>query len=78
MFTNNINFINFKVNKNKSNIKKNLKLFLKENNQVILSLSKEYKNNFKNKNLAKFLKKLDYRVIGMGALLLVHKQFMIF
>ncbi len=67
MLTNNINFINFKVNKKKSNIKKNLKLILKENNQVILSLSKEYKNNFKNKNLAKFFKKkLDYRVIGMG------------
>ena len=69
MLTNNINFINFinfKVKKKKSNVKKNLKLILKENNQVILSLSKEYKNNF-NKKLTKFFKKeLDYRIIGMG------------
>ena len=66
MLTNNINFINFKFNKKKSNVKRNLKLILKEKNQVILSLSKEYKNNF-NKKLAKFFKKnLDYRIIGMG------------
>ena len=66
MLTNNINFINFKLNKKKSNVKRNLKLILKEKNQVILSLSKEYKNNF-NKKLAKFFKKnLDYRIIGMG------------
>ncbi len=66
MLTNNINFINFKVKKKKSNVKKYLKLILKENNQIILSLSKKYKNNF-NKKLTKFFKKeLDYRIIGMG------------
>ena len=65
MFTNNINFQNFKIKK-KTNVKKNLKFILKENNQVIQSLGRSYKNNFNNKSLKYFKKKLDYRIIGMG------------
>jgi glucose-6-phosphate isomerase len=65
MFTNNINFQNFKIKK-KTNVKKNLKFILKENNQVIQSLGKSYKNSFNNKSLKYFKKKLDYRIIGMG------------
>ena len=66
MLTNNINFINFKLKKKKSNVRRNLNLILKEKNQVILSLSKEYKNNFNKKLIKFFKKKLDYRIIGMG------------
>ena len=66
MFTNNINFKNFKVKKKNPLVKKYLKLILKENNQVILSLSNAYKNNYNNKTLNYFKKKLDYRIIGMG------------
>ena len=65
MFTNNINFLNFKTKK-KTTVKNDLKLLLKENNQVILSLSNAYKNSFNNKSLKCFKKKLDYRIIGMG------------
>ena len=66
MFTNNINFINFKIKKKSPLVKKNLRLILKENNQVILSLSKSYKNSFNSQILSYFKKKLDYRIIGMG------------
>ena len=66
MLTTNIKFKNFKIKKKNSIIKNNLKLILKEKNQVIISLSKSYKNNFGNKTLNYFKKKLDYRIIGMG------------
>ena len=59
MFTNNINFQNFGIKK-KSTVKKDLKLILKENNQIILSLSKEYKNRFDNKLFKNFKEKLEY------------------
>ena len=66
MFTSNINFLNFNIKKKLPIVKKNLKLILKENNLVILSLSKSYENSFNNKTLNYFKKKLDYRIIGMG------------
>ena len=65
MLTSNINFLNFKTKK-KSSVKKHIKSILKENNQVILSLSKEYKNSFNKNSLKFFEKKLNYRIIGMG------------
>ena len=70
MFTNNINFLNFDIKKNIQLVKKNLKLILEENNQVILSLSRSYKNSFNKKTLNYFKKKLDYRIIGMGGSIL--------
>ena len=68
MFTNHINFKNFK-NKNKNKkyfIEKDLKSVLKENNQVINSLSKFYQDSFDKRNIKHFKKKFDYRIIGMG------------
>ncbi|MDB4065551.1 glucose-6-phosphate isomerase [Candidatus Pelagibacter sp.] len=69
MFTNHINFKNFKNFKNKNKkyfIEKDLKSVLKENNQVINSLSKFYQDSFDKKNIKDFKKKFDYRIIGMG------------
>jgi len=66
MFTKNINFVNFNIKKKNTFVKKNLKLILKENNQVILSLKKNYKDSFNKKILNFFKKKRDYRIIGMG------------
>jgi len=66
MFTKNINFVNFNIKKKNTFVKKNLKLILKENNQVILSLKKNYKDSFNKKTLNFFKKKRDYRIIGMG------------
>ena len=52
-----------KLNKN---IKKKLITLLNEENFVIKSLKKEYKNNFNKKTISKFKNFINYRVIGMG------------
>ncbi|MDC0445971.1 glucose-6-phosphate isomerase [Candidatus Pelagibacter sp.] len=65
MLTNNIKFKNFQIKK-KLHTNKILRLLLKENNQVINSLRKNYKDSFNKKKLIHFRKKLDYRIIGMG------------
>ncbi len=62
-----ISFKNFKSKKVKSSlIRKKLTNLIREKNEILKSLSKDYKNNFNHKNLKKFKKSLDYRVIGMG------------
>ena len=62
-----ISFKNFKSKKVKSSlIRKKLINLINEKNEILKSLSKDYKNNFNHKNLKKFKKSLDYRVIGMG------------
>ena len=66
MLTKGINFVNFKIKKKSSLVKKNLISILKSKNEVVNSLSQNYKNNFTKKLLHKYKKKIDYRVIGMG------------
>ncbi len=66
MLTSNIKFRQFKIRKNNQNADKELKKLLCENNSVIRSLTRNYENNFKIKNLSKYKKFLNYRVIGMG------------
>ncbi|MDC1155957.1 glucose-6-phosphate isomerase [Candidatus Pelagibacter sp.] len=67
MLTSRIVFKNFKSKKIKSLlIKKKLSALVKEKNELIKSLSKDYKNDFNHKILKKFKNSLDYRVIGMG------------
>ena len=67
MLSSKILFKNFKSKKVKSSlIRKKLITLLKEKNEILESLSKNYKNNFNNKSLKKFKNSLDYRVIGMG------------
>ena len=66
MLTSGIHFKNFKIKFRQKEAKNNLNKILKEKNQIILSLSKNYKNSF-NKNLVnKFKYKKNYRLIGMG------------
>ena len=66
MLTKNIDFKNFKIKKNSPKVKKELKKLLKENNEVIKSLKKNYKNSYNRKLVNKYNKGLNYRVIGMG------------
>ena len=66
MLTKRINFVNFNIKKNSTLVKKNLISILKSNNEVLNSLSQNYKNNFAKKILHKYKKKIDYRVIGIG------------
>ena len=66
MFTNGINFINFKIKKKNLYLKKQLNLLLKEKNKIIESLGRDYKNSYDNTQLKKFKNSSNYRVIGMG------------
>ena len=66
MLTKNINFKNFKLNKNNNKIKKDFNILLKENNEVLKSLSLKYINSFNKKTISKFKKYSNIRVIGMG------------
>ena len=49
MLTTGINFTNFKIKKKLSTVKKNLTSILKKKNEVLNSLSQDYKSSF-NKN----------------------------
>ncbi len=66
MLTKNISFKNFDLKKKYKNINKILDKLLKEDNQIIKSLSKKYKYNFNSHNLKRFKKYSHFRVIGMG------------
>tara|TARA_Y100000992_G_C21247955_1_gene484334 strand:+ start:415 stop:1569 length:1155 start_codon:yes stop_codon:yes gene_type:complete len=66
MLTSSIKFINFKIKKKNKIVRNELKILLKKNNQLINSLTEKYKNNFNKKNLLKYKKKRNYRIIGMG------------
>ena len=62
-----ISFKNFKSKKVKSSlVRKKLTTLIKEKNEILKSLSKDYKNNYNDKNIKNFKKSLDCRVIGMG------------
>ena len=59
-------FKNFKTKKKELNIKKKFQNFIEENDNVLQSLKKNYKDNFKKKNLKNYKKYKDVRIIGMG------------
>ena len=48
MLTGNINFKNFKNKKNTKKVKKILKKLLQEDNEIIRSLRKSYRNSYEN------------------------------
>ena len=66
MLTKGVKFTNFKIKKNSSLIKKKLISLLKSKNEILNSLSQNYKDNFTKKILLKYKRNTDYRVIGMG------------
>ncbi len=66
MLTSRISFKNFKFKKYSSVVKKNLKSILESKNEVLNSLSQNYKNSFNKKLFQKYHKTKNYRVIGMG------------
>ena len=66
MLTRTINFINFKIKKNNSKVKKKFNVLLKENNSIIKSLGKLYKYSFEKNYIKKFKNNLNFRIIGMG------------
>jgi len=66
MITSGIFFKNFKVKKKNSKIKKNLKDLIGEHNNILKSLHKNYKDQFKIRNLKLYRKFKDVRIIGIG------------
>ena len=70
MLTKNINFINLQNKKKSKSILNSLKLILSGNNEIILSLKKNYKNSYGKKILKLFKNKNDYRIVGMGGSIL--------
>ena len=66
MFTKNIFFLNFKHKAPSKSINKKLKHIINNKNEVINSLSLNYKNSFDSKKLKKKYNNLNFRVIGMG------------
>ena len=70
MLTKNINFLNFQYKKNNKKIKKDLKIFIKENTEIYKSLSEDYKNNYNKRIIKKLKKYFHIRIIGMGGSIL--------
>ena len=66
MLTKNIKFKLFRKKKFNENLKKKLINLLNEENFVIKSLKKEYRNSYNKKKISKFKSFINYRVIGMG------------
>ena len=66
MITERISFTNFKKSKNSKKIRNKLILLTKQRNEVIRSLSKEYKDSFLSKQIKKYKKNTNFRIIGMG------------
>jgi glucose-6-phosphate isomerase len=62
----NFNLRYFKKNTNDLKIKKNLNSLVAEKNEILLSLSKKYKDSFDKKILLKFNKFKNIRIFGMG------------
>jgi len=74
MLTKNINFKNFRLKKNSKKIEQDLKLLLNEENEILKSLSLNYKNSYTKKNILKIKKYSNVRVIGIGGSILGAKS----
>ena len=66
MLTSRINFINFKQQKKNKKIKQLLNKTLKNRNEVVQSLDKNYKNSYNINKLRKFKTSKNFKIIGMG------------
>ncbi len=76
MLKTNIKFKNFILKKRRSNNKKVLntyKKLIKEKNEVLLSLGKNYKDSFSKKKIQKLKKRRNFSLIGMGGSILGSK-----
>ena len=79
MLTSGIDFINFNVKKHLSLVKENLISIIKSKNEIVNSLSQNYKNSFSKKILSKYKKECQIIVLLVWvALHLELKQYTIF
>ncbi len=70
MLSKNINFKNFLPKKNNKKIRDKLKIILSKNNELLNSLSQNYKNQYDINKIKKIVGKNDLRVIGLGGSIL--------
>ena len=70
MLTRGIYFKNFIINKNLQSVKKKLVSLINSNNEILNSLSQNYKDNFTKKFSTKFKRTSNFRIIGMGGSIL--------
>ena len=70
MLTDGIKLRNFKKKNKNSIVLRNLNLIAKEKNQLISSLSKNYKDSFNIQLLKKYKKFSNFRIIGIGGSIL--------
>ena len=70
MISQNIIFKNFKLINKNHKLKQKLILILLEENEVINSLKKSYKNSYTKKLIKKFKNSKNFRLIGMGGSIL--------
>ena len=70
MISQNISFKNFKLKNKNQKLKQKLTSILSEENEVINSLKKSYKNNYTKKLIKKFKYSKNFRLIGMGGSIL--------
>jgi len=73
MLTNSIKFKNFKIVKLNQHINKKLNLILNDRSEIINSLSKNYKDNYKINKIKRIVKNKDIKLIGMGGSILGSK-----
>ena len=66
MITTGISLVNFKLKKDTKKIKENLTSIIKNKNQIIYSLSKNYLNSYNSKKIKNYKKNKNFRIIGMG------------
>ncbi len=70
MLTNGISFENFRIKKKNSKVKKKLLSILKNKNDVLSSLSINYKDSYSKKSIEKYKSFKNYRIFGMGGSIL--------
>ena len=66
MLTSRISFINFKSKEKNVKLKQKLTSIIKNKNQIIESLGKNYQDSYYKKHLIKYKNYLNFRIIGMG------------
>ena len=70
MLTPGISFINFKKKNKSLKLKRNLQSIINEKNEILNSLSKNYRDSYKKNLVDKYKPFSNYRVIGMGGSIL--------
>ena len=70
MLTPGISFVNFKKKNKSFKLRKNLQSIINDKNEILNSLSKNYKDSYKKNLINKYKAFSNYRIIGMGGSIL--------